>query len=100
MDILEETYAVLEANGMVQNHCDFSVNFLNKSRRYFSMIRASDRDASVDALARLAANLKQRTDLCRESKYGELRQKTDWLFPLTQKVWNEFYKQALGRQVV
>ncbi len=100
MDILEETYAVLEANGMVTSHCEFSLNFLNKSRRYFSMIRATERDASVDALARLAANLKQRTDLCRESRLGELRQKTDWLFPLTQKVWNEFYKQALGRQVV
>jgi hypothetical protein len=96
MDILEETYAVLEANGMVTNHCDFSINFLNKSSRYFSMIRASNRNASVDALARLAANLKQRTDFCRESKFGELRQKTDFLMPLTQKVWTEMYKRALG----
>jgi hypothetical protein len=100
MDILEETYDVLEANGLVQNHCEFSVNFLNKSRRYFSMIRASERDASIDALARLAANLKQRTDICRESNFGEVRQRTEFLHPLTQKVWAEFYKQALGRQAV
>ena len=100
MCILEETYDVLEANNMVKNHCDFSLNFLNKSSRYFSMIRASDRNASVDALARLAANLKQRTDLCRESKFGELRQKTEFLFPLTQKVWAEMYKHALDRHVV
>ncbi len=59
------------------------------------MLRPSDRDASVDALARLAANLKEHTDVCRESDFGELRQKADWLFPLTQKVWTEMYKQAL-----
>jgi hypothetical protein len=48
------------------------------------------------ALARLAARLKQHTDLCRESKFGELRQKAEFLSPLTQKVWTEMYKQALG----
>jgi hypothetical protein len=59
------------------------------------MIRASDRDASVDALARHAANLKQRTVMCRESKFGELRQKTEFLLPLTQKVWAEMYKHVI-----
>jgi hypothetical protein len=60
------------------------------------MLKASGRNASVDALARLAANLKHRTDTCRESRYGELRQKTEFLMPITQKVWAEMYKQALG----
>ena len=63
-----------------------------------SMIRASHRDASIDALARLAANLKQHTDVCKDSNYGELRQKADWLFPLTQKVWAEFYRHALSQK--
>ncbi len=98
MDILEETYDELKCRGLTNNHCDFSVKWLNKSSRYMSMIRASDRDASVDALARLAANLKQHTDICKDSDYGELRQKADWLYPLTQKVWTEFYRHALERK--
>ena len=100
MEILEETYDELNQHGMVKSHCHFSVNWLNKSRRYFSMIRASHRDASVDALARLAANLKNHTDICKESRHGELRQKTDWLFPLTQKVWTEIYKHALSQKTL
>jgi hypothetical protein len=64
-----------------------------------SMIRASDRDASIDALAKLAVNLKQHTDICKGSTYGELRQKADWLFPLTQKVWTEFYKHTLSKVI-
>lgn len=100
MQILEETYDVLEANGLVQNHCEFSTRFLNKSRRYFSMIRSSERDASVDALARLAANLKHYTDTCRESRYGEIRERKEILEPLMRKVWTEMYNQALGRQII
>ncbi len=98
MEILEETYDELKKHGLTKDCCDFSVTWLNKSKRYMSMIRASHRDASVDALARLAANLKQHTDICKESDYGELRQKADWLYPLTQKVWTEFYKQALSQR--
>jgi len=52
MQILEETYGELKRKGLTENHCDFSVRWLNKSSRYMSMIRASDRDASIDALAK------------------------------------------------
>ncbi|MCP4933212.1 MAG: hypothetical protein GY927_03185 [bacterium] len=41
--------------------------------------------------------LKYHTDTCRESRMGELRQKADWLYPLTQKVWTALYKKALSR---
>jgi len=100
MQILEETYNELKRRGLAENHCDFSVKWLNKSSRYMSMIRASDRDASVDALAKLAVNLKQHTDICKDSNYGELRQKADWLNPLTQKVWTEFYKHTLSQKSI
>ena len=100
MQILEETYNELKRRGLAENHCDFSVKWLNKSSRYMSMIRASDRDASVDALAKLAVNLKQHTDICKESRHGELRQKAEWLYPLTQKVWTEFYKHTLSQKAL
>lgn len=96
MKILEETFTELHRHGLVENHSDFSTKWLNKSSRYMSMIRASQRDPSVDALARLAANLKYHTDLCRKSDFGELRAKVYWLHPLTQKVWTTFYKEALS----
>lgn len=98
MDIVEDTYAMLEANGLIENHSDFSVKFLNKSRRYFSMVRASDRDASVDTLVKLAANLKRHIDVCKNSNYGEVRQRVEFLSPLTQKGWTEMFKQALVRR--
>jgi hypothetical protein len=98
MEILEETYDELLRHGLTTNCCDFSVNWLNKSRRYMAMIRASDRDASVDALTRLAVNLKHHTNICKESRYGELRQKADWLHPLTQKVWTALYEQTLAER--
>ena len=97
MLILEETYDELKRKGLTNSHFDFSVKWLNKSSRYMSMIRASDRDASIDALAKLAVNLKQYTDICKESRHGDLRQKADWLFSLTQKVWTEFYKHTLAQ---
>ncbi len=59
MSILEEAYDELERDGIVKSQCEFSVHWLNKSHRYFSMIRASrDRDASLAALSSLAANVK------------------------------------------
>jgi len=94
MEILDETYAELKQRNMVSNHCDFSTRWLSKSRRYMSMIRSSNRDASIDTLARLAVNLKHHTDICKKSPFGELRQKADWLHPLTQKVWTAFYRQV------
>jgi len=96
--ILEETFQELNRHGLTDSHNEFSTNWLNKSPRYMSMIRASGRRPSVDAMARLAANLKHHTDTCRESRYGEIRQRTDWLFPLTQKIWTEFYRLALSRK--
>ena len=73
MEILDEVFTELKRFNLVKNQCEFSTRWLNKSRRYYSMIRSSDHEPSVDALGRLAANLKQSHDICKESKYGELR---------------------------
>lgn len=99
-DILNETFDELKRMGLVFNHCEFSTTWLNKSSRYMSMIRASDREPSVDAIGRLAANLKQRHELYRTSRYGELRAKSEMIYPLTRKVWTALYHKALERQSV
>jgi len=61
-----------------------------------SMVRASDREVSIDALAKLACNLKQRKDLYESRQIGELAQITKWLKPLTEKVWTELYNKSLN----
>ena len=96
-DILNEAFIELERLGMTSNHCDFSVTWLNKSRRYLSMIRASEREPSVDVIGRLAANLKYRHEFYKASKFGELREKSELIYPLTRKVWTAFYEKALER---
>lgn len=95
MTILNEVYAELKRHGFTHNHSDFSESWLNKSPRYMSMIRASGRQPSIDTLARLACNLKQRKDLYENLRFGEIKQITVWLRPLAQKVWLEFYERSL-----
>ena len=95
-----EVFPELKRFNLVENQCEFSTQWLNKSRRYYSMIRSSDHEPSVDALGRLAANLKQKHDTCKQSKFGELRLKAEWIYPLTTKVWTAFYKKALERHFI
>ncbi len=94
MSLLEEAYHELRRFKMVDNQCEFSTKWLNKSKRYYSMVLATGREPSVDTLARLAANLKQRHDICRNSRYGELRLKADWIRPLMKKTWRELFHRA------
>ena len=97
MDILEDTCEKLKALDLTRNHCDFSTAWLSKSRRYYSMIRSSGRNPSVDALGRLAANLKQRHEFYKTSRLGELRCRAELIFPLVRKAWTELYNRALER---
>ena len=99
MDLLNETYSELKRLNMVFHQTDFSTNWLNKSPRYYSMIKATGREPSVDTLARLATNLKARHEIYRKSRLGELRQRAEWIYPLTKKVWTEMYDKALQESI-
>jgi hypothetical protein len=100
VDILRETYRTLWKLNFVDNQCDFSEAWLNKSRRYYSMIRATGRKPSVDTLGRLAANVTQRHEICRNSHHEFIREKADRLTPLVEAVWREFNRRALERQPI
>ena len=95
MGILEEAFIELNKLGLVDNHCDFSVRWLSKSKRYFSMVRSSNREPSVDALTRLAANLKKRHEFYETNKLGELRSQSELIYPLVRKAWTAAYDAAL-----
>ena len=99
MEILDEAFYELNRFELASNHCHFSTEWLNKSPRYYSMIRSSGREPSVDALVRLAANLKARHEMYRTSRLGMLRERAEWIYPLTKKVWTKMYERALPESV-
>ena len=59
MSLLNEAYGFLRRTGLVKSQEDFSKRFLHKSPRYYSMLKARDKQASVEALATLAARLQK-----------------------------------------
>jgi hypothetical protein len=59
------------------------------------MILSSGRDPSVDALGRLAANLKFRHEFYRTSRFGELRYRAEEIYPLLRRAWTAFYDRAI-----
>lgn len=99
MNVLEETLEELRNLEMVGSQSDYSTRWLNKSPRYFSMMKATRKKPSVDVLGRLAANLKQCHEVYRTSKFGELRERAEWIYPIVRKVWTEFYNRALERKL-
>ncbi len=92
-DILNEAYDELFRMGMVKSRVDFSTRFLGKSRHYFSMRTCQGTECSLDAKFRLAATLKQQYELMKASRWSEL--KSESLYPLVRKVWNNAYDSAL-----
>ena len=59
MDILTETFQLLKDTNLVKTETEFSLHWLHKSERYYSMIKHSDRDPSVEALWSLLAHLRE-----------------------------------------
>ncbi len=100
MDILQETYTALWNLELVDNHCHFSEAWLNKSPRYYSVLRAKGTKPSVDALARLATNLKQRHDLYQNSRHDFLHERANRLGSLATRVFAEVQARALENQSV
>lgn len=73
MKIVKEIYDFTRANNLAENECDFSRNWLNKSARYYNMLKLTGRDASFDALVRLSTNLQLRKASYQQSAIGEMR---------------------------
>jgi len=73
MQIVREIYEFTRANNLAENECDFSKNWLNKSRRYYNMIKLTGRNASFDALIRLSTNLQLRKSAYQQSQIKEVQ---------------------------
>ena len=95
MDILTETYQVLKNKDIVKTETDFSVDWLHKSERYYSMIKHSERDASVGALCTLLARLRDAGERVEVGEQG----RSDGLGRLEQQLAAELHQMALaGRE--
>ncbi len=96
MSLLNETYGFLKLNGLVKNQEDFSKRFLHKSPRYFSMLKASGKRASVEALATLAARLQ---DVAQTFSYlGESKSAARRASMLANSFWSVVNQRALLRE--
>ena len=87
MNILDKVFAEFCRVGAVRSHNEFSRVWLKKSARYMSVIRATGKEPSIDALVRLAASIN--------------RHKTDRsiipaniLAEAEQSVWQHIFEQA------
>jgi hypothetical protein len=95
MDLLEETYLVLESQNMVSGRDSFSRQYLNKSNSYWRMIKATNREISIDSLCHLASQIKSKSDILKNSRYGELRAKAAMLVNLNERIWAHLYHRCL-----
>ena len=95
MDILTEIYQVLKDKDLVKTEADFSLNWLHKSERYYSMIKHSEREPSVGALCTLLARLRD----AGEHVELEEQRRSDGLGRLEHMLAAELHQMALaGRE--
>ena len=92
MDILTETFQLLKETNLVKTETDFSLHWLHKSERYYSMIKHSEREASVGALCTLLARLRdagERVEL-------EEQRRSAGLGRLEQQLAEKLHQRALA----
>ncbi len=95
MDILTETYQLLKDTNLVKTETDFSLNWLHKSERYYSMIKHSEREPSVGALCTLLARLRDAGERVEVGEQG----RSVGLGRLEQQLAAELHQMALaGRE--
>lgn len=67
-------YGALKKYQYVENQEQFSVKFLHKSPRYYSMIKASpSKNFSLDSMVALAVNLERLADSLVRSRISDVR---------------------------
>ncbi len=97
MNILNEAFQFLTGVGVVTSQEEFSSRFLSKSPRYYSMLKATGREPSVEALATLASRMVDVGRNLKASKYGNIQNDGETAEKLSQKLWNTVYRQSLAR---
>ena len=97
MNILNEAFRFLARVGVVNSQEEFSSRFLNKSPRYYAMLKATGREPSVEAVASLASRMVDLGRSLQASKYGNILNEGEAAEKLSQKLWNTVYRRSLKR---
>lgn len=99
MQIVKEIYEFTRANNLADNECDFSRKWLNKSARYYNMLKLTGRDASFDALIRLSTNLQLRKSAYKQSRIKEMQEIGNSIEAFDQKLHNVIKARTIAEAV-
>ncbi|SCA57519.1 hypothetical protein MTBPR1_60032 [Candidatus Terasakiella magnetica] len=99
MQIVKEIYEFTRANNLADNECDFSLKWLNKSARYYNMIKLTGRDASFDALIRLSTNLQLRQTAYKQSQIKEMQDIGNSIEAFDQKLHNVIKARTIAEAI-
>jgi len=76
MTLIETIYKELKDNKITKNNEDFSTRFLNRSSKYYSVIKNKNLEANTDVLINVANRLEQlnkiRSKYVSENKYSQI----------------------------
>ena len=95
-DLIQETYHLLKKERLITTKAEFSTQWLNKSSRYYSMLRSSKRDISVEAMATLAARLEVTAQRLQVHRLSSDRKTTQAIGYLARKVSMAIRDRVLG----
>lgn len=91
MDI-NSVYSNLIKAGIVRNQCDFSQNWLGRSRRYYSFLLATQQEPPIDVLSGLATRLDM---LSRQFNQLQLRSRASQIQALASTLWGEVERRSI-----
>lgn len=97
MNILNEAFEFLTGVGVVTSQEAFSKRFLGKSLRYYSMIKSTGREPSVEAVATLASRMVDIGRNLKASRYGNILNDGETAEKMAEKLWNAVYRKSLLR---
>lgn len=94
-ELLNETYETLKQTGWLKSKADFSVNWLRRSERYYSMLDAEKREASVAALMTLKARLEATAVLAAADAGQDTHKSAAAIAALAEKLAATLHERAL-----
>lgn len=97
MSKIFQAYDYLRSTGYTLSQEHFSVSYLRKSPRYFSMLKASpDRVPSIEAIGALAAHLERLAETLSVASTPDVRNRSYIAKELAVAVWDELRARSLA----
>lgn len=98
MTFIETIYTELKKNNVTKNNNDFSTRFLNRSSKYYSVIKNKKLEANTDVLVNLANRLEQLNKI--RSKYVSENQYLQIEIQIANELANRTINQKPNKTLV